>query len=131
MVSIKIITYPPFDQLEALNEIEGKFVQFSWRGIQYLVFATKDEHRFHNQMLAHFLSDHGLPYRWSDAETLEIGADDLTVLGGGRFRFLLQNRRLQLWDDSQAYGRFSESGLAESIHAAGHPWSDATVEIQS
>jgi len=126
----KILSYPPLEQLSQEDEVLGKFVQFRWRGIEYLLFATKAEHRFHNQMLARFLDEHGLPHRWVDDETLEIEADDLAVIGGGRFRFEREGNLLELWDNSQAYGRFDEERLAERIQAAGHPWSSAAVVIR-
>jgi len=125
----KIITYPDLFQPADEQEVSGKFVQFCWRGVVYILFATKAEHRFHNQMLAHFLKDHGLPHRWTNDENLSIDTDDLEVQGGGRFHYDRLERKLELWDNSQAYGRFTEEGLAECIHAAEHPWSDSSIII--
>lgn len=129
MALCKIVSYPPLEQLPVEHEIEGKFVQFRWRGIQYLLFATKAEHRFHNQMLGHFLDDHGLPYHWQNDETLSIDIDDMEILGGGRFRFSPDEDSLQLWDNSQAYGRFIEEGLEDCIKATAHPWSSSHIII--
>lgn len=124
-----IDTYPPIDALSGLDEVEGKFVQFSWEGTEHLLFATREQHRFHNQMLARFLAEHGIPHRWIDDQTLEIETDTLLVLGGGRFRYRQQQNLLELWDNSQAYGRFNETGIEAKIHAAGHPWSGARVSV--
>lgn len=125
----KIVSYPSMEELSRENEVSGKFVQFRWRGVEYLLFATKVQHRFHNQMLGHFLEEHGLPHRWLGDETLEIAADDMEVSGGGRFRFVKAENLLELWDNSQAYGRFNESGIEAKIHAAAHPWSTARVRV--
>jgi len=127
MKPCKIVTYP---SSFAGDELTGKFVQFRWRGIDYLLFATKAEHRFHNQMLARFLEEHGLPHRWENDETLAIEVDDLIVIGGGRFHYVANGNHLELWDNSQAYGRFDEEGLAESIHSCPPPWADARVIIR-
>jgi hypothetical protein len=130
MIPCKIHSYPPADILQGEEEVLGKFVQFHWRGVEYLLFATKAEHRFHNQMLARFLAEHGLPHRWLDDETLSIEVDDLQVIGGGRFRLASHENLLELWDNSQAYGRFDEGGLPERIRRAGHPWSASRVVIR-
>jgi len=121
------VNYPALSGEEALL---GKFIQFRWRGIDYLVFAIKSEHRFHNQILAHFLEAHGLPHHWRDDETLDLDSDDLTVIGGGRFSYAPENDRLEVWDNSQAYGRFDDMGLAQCIHASAHPWAGAKVIIR-
>jgi len=123
----KIINYPA---LNDADEVQGKFVQFRWRGVEYLLFATKEEHRFHNQMLARFLDEHGLPHRWQSEENLEIEVDDLAVIGGGRFYHTNAGNQLELWDNSQAYGRFDENGLEACIHSADHPWAGAKVMIR-
>jgi hypothetical protein len=130
MLASKIISYPPWEQLSPDGETLGKFIQFRWRGIEYLLFATRETHRFHNQMLAHFLDEHSLPHRWLDDQHLEIEADDLQIIGGGRFRLVQGENLLELWDNSQAYGRFDEEGLAEKIRTAGHPWSASRVVIR-
>ena len=51
------------------------------------------------------------------------------VSGGGRFRVDTLTETLLLWDNSQAYGRFEESGLSDKIAGAGHPWSGYEVKI--
>lgn len=130
MSQLKIVSYPESLPASPDDEVLGKFVQFRWRGIEYLLFATREAHRFHNLMLAQFLDEHALPHRWLDAQTLEIESDELEVIGGGRFRFAAQENQLELWDNSQAYGRFEEAGLAERIHDADHPWAGARVTIR-
>ena len=45
-------------------EFEGKFLHLVWRGQEYLAFAPSGLHRYHNQLLAHFLQDQGIPHHW-------------------------------------------------------------------
>jgi hypothetical protein len=108
----------------------GKFLQLVWCGDEYLVFAPAATFRFHNQILARFLSEHGVDHRWRDEETLEFDTDRIEIGGGGRFRVDASTRTLELWDNSQAYGRFAASGLAGRIAAAGHAWSGYRVDIR-
>jgi hypothetical protein len=126
----KIETYPADMALSGPGEIQGKFVQFEWQGTEYLLFATKDRHRFHNQMLAHFFDDNSIAHRWLDDETLEFDGDTVKVAGGGRFLYRRELNLLELWDNSQAYGRFNETGIEVKIHAAEHPWSSVRVTVR-
>jgi len=66
---------------------------------------------------------------WSNQETLQIDEPELMVSGGGRFRVDTLTETLLLWDNSQAYGRFEESGLSDKVAGAGHPWSGYEVKI--
>ena len=129
MSSTEILVYPASITGPEPRDVAGKFLQLSWRKQGYLVFATFALYRYHNQILARFAQDHGLAHRWVDAETLEVHAPQLQVHGGGRFRLTARQQRLELWDDSQVYGRFKESGLAASIAAAAHPWHRFTIHI--
>jgi len=108
---------------------EGKFLQLRWRGEEVVIFADQARHRYHNQILAHFLSDQGITPRWSAPSHLEAAHPDLLVIGGGRFYLDRDRWRLRLWDASQAYGRFREAGLAEGLVAAGPPWEELTLVI--
>lgn len=109
---------------------EGKFVQLEWRGREYLLFAPKTLHDYHNQILGQFLAEQGIAHHWASQQTLAVDDPDLNILGGGRFRADPRAASLSLWDNSQAYGRFREAGLAERIAAAAHPWSGYTVVIR-
>lgn len=129
MSSTEILVYPASITGPERPEVEGKFLQLSWRDQGYLVFAAFELYRYHNQILARFALEHGLTHRWVDAQTLEVNAPQLAVHGGGRFRLNTRQQRLDLWDDSQVYGRFEESGLAASIAAAAHPWRCFTIQI--
>ena len=111
------------------EECSGKFLQFVWRGKEYLLFAQTEICRYHNQALGRFLKENGIAHHWASDEALEIGDEDLSVVGGGRFRALPRVKRLELWDDSHAYGRFEARGLARKIAASGHRWRSFRVEI--
>ena len=108
---------------------EGKFVQLRWQGQEYLVFAPFKIHRYHNQIVAHFLQERGIAHHWLDGERLAIDDPRIRVIGGGRFRLDPGRGSLALWDDSQVYGRFQERGLAEKIARAGAPWDGLRIEI--
>jgi hypothetical protein len=125
----RIIDYCGETSGTASAHLEGKFLQLCWRGEEYLVFAPAERHRYHNQILSRFLQDQGIPHRWIGQEKLEVDDPDLVVIGGGRFRASSLRNTLELWDDSHAYGRFREAGLAEGIAAAGHAWSGFELRI--
>jgi hypothetical protein len=110
-------------------EYRGKFVQLALHGVEYLIFAPAELHRFHNQILAQFLMEQNIPHRWVNGQTLEMAESDLVVIGGGKFRVNTGSRILELWDNSQAYGRFDGHGLPERIASAGHPWSGFDIGI--
>lgn len=130
MSKLIIESYPPLTQLAKEAVVEGKFLQFRWQGNDYVLFATRDQHRFHNQILARFFNDHELPHRWCDDETLEFEIPEFSVLGGGRFRFTREPARLELWDNSQAYGRFNEEGLADRLRASGELFGEGEIHIR-
>ena len=108
---------------------KGKFLQISWRAQEYLLFATFDQHHYHNQILARFCQNNAIRCRWVGEETLEVNDPTLAVLGGGRFDLDAAHKALNLSDNSQAYGRFQEKGLLEKIAAADHPCSKYVVKI--
>jgi len=123
----RILHYPSTD---GVTRSQGKFLQLHWQGQEQLIFADASIHAYHNQILAEFALEQGLNCRWVTPEQLELEHPDLDVLGGGRFRLDREAGTLELWDDSQAYGRFREQGLAERIAAAGAPWSALRVSIR-
>ncbi len=129
MARTVIILYPAIDGAPDSGEYRGKFLQLTLDGAHYLVFAPAELHRFHNQILAHFAADRNIAHRWVDDQGLEIQSLQLAVIGGGKFRADTAHESLELWDSSQAYGRFDARGLAEAIASAGHPWSGFDIRI--
>ncbi len=108
---------------------KGKFLQLVLRDQEYLLFAPTELHRYHNQILSHFLEDNAISYQWITDVRLEVDYPELVVIGGGRFCVDTVEKALVLWDNSQIYGRFDERALAEKIGAASHPWSSFNVTI--
>lgn len=127
MLPPRIRHYPSTD---SVLRSQGKFLQLRWQGVEHLILADGRIHGYHNQILAAFAAEQGLSHRWITADQLKLQHPDLEVLGGGRFRLDREAGTLELWDDSQAYGRFREQGLAERIAAAGAPWSELQVRIR-
>jgi hypothetical protein len=128
MDTVTILTYPASPG-DPPAECQGKFLQLRLAGREYLVFAPTELHRFHNQILAHLLEDLEVPHRWEASEHLVWDHPEIAVIGGGKFRVSAAQRTLELWDNSQAYGRFDAEHLPEKIAAASHPWSGFTVRI--
>lgn len=123
---ISILTYGITPEAE---QIEGKFLQAILRGWEYLLFAERRVHEYHNQILARFLEEQGASYTWTNDKTLAVDCFDLQVIGGGRFRLDTGRQTLELWDNSQAYGRFDERGLEQKIAAAESPWRTFSITI--
>ena len=123
----RVTTYPafPMDTTRA-----GKFLQISCAGIPWLLFATPDACRFHNQILSRFLDGAAIPYRWTSPETLEVNDERIEVIGGGRFRLDPLGQHLELWDDSHAYGRFDASLVADQLASAGAPWERLRLQVR-
>lgn len=129
MTEIVVLNDPDAAATPAASTQEGKFLQLVLRGKEYLVFAPKSLHRYHNQILAHFLSDRAIPHEWIAEQELKVFEPDVQVMGGGRFRADFENATLDLWDNSQAYGRFDDRDLAAGIAQADHPWNRLSVHI--
>lgn len=128
MCACIIESYPPVKQLDNENEIQGQFVQLLWQGKEYLLFSAKAIHRFHHQMLAYFLADHGVPHRWVDDKTLYVDPREVGITSSGHFRLDKNRNLLEIWGDkSQGFDRFKEAGIRSKIHGARHPWSEAKV----
>ena len=122
-----ILTYPTPRQDDA--PLEGKFLQLRWVARDYILCASATECRYHNQILARFLSEQGIPHRWEGEEKLVVNHPGLEVAGGGRFRLDVIRETLQVWDDSSVYGRFDPSRLAAQLAAAGPPWDRLVLSV--
>jgi hypothetical protein len=87
-------------------------------------------HRYHTQILARFLEEQGLAHHWIGEDKLVVDDPEFRLIGGGRYQIRPGQARLDLWDNSQVYGRFDEAGLEQKIAGAGHPWSGFKVTIR-
>lgn len=124
-----ILVYRTSAEAQATGDSEGKFVQLKWRDREYLIFADFDTHRYHTQILGQFLDEQGIPHHWDDPQHLDLENSPVAVMGGGRYRADTANKALELWDDSQAYGRFQDEGLTERLARTTHPWQGFSVRI--
>ena len=122
-----ITSYP--SESEPGPPAQGKFLQLSLAGRDWLLFAATDELRYHNQILARFLAAQGIPHRWQGKETLLFESPELTVIGGGRFRFDATAQALHVWDESSVYGRFNATRLRKQLAAAQAPWGAVTLAV--
>ena len=111
------------------KEAQGKFLQLRLAGTEYLLFAPKQLHGFHGQILAQFLKERALAHHWENEQTLKVDAAGVMVIGGGKFRLDAAACLLELGDNSQAFGRFDDRGIADRIKSAGHRWSGFDIRI--
>lgn len=125
----RIVVYTEAGSEGASPGIAGKFLQLRWRGLEHLIFSPAALHGYHAQILARFLEDRGIPHHRTGDQSLAVDSPDLDVIGGGRFRVDQGGTTLYLWDNSQAFGRFDERGLAGRIAAADHPWNRLSIRI--
>lgn len=123
-----ILTYPT--PMEANKPLEGKFLQLRLAARDYILCATATECRYHNQILARFLSEQGVPHRWEGEEKLVVDRPELAVTGGGRFRLDATRESLHVWDDSSVYGRFDPSRLAAQLAVGGPPWERLVLSVR-
>lgn len=129
IIVLQIKTYPTLEAMQHLNEVRGKFVQIKWKGEPWLLFASKDQHQFHNQIVAHFMSEQHLSYHWKSPEVLTFEGHDLEISGGGKFLVNWQDKQLSLSANSMVYGRFHEAGLKKSLQGMAMPWADFSIVI--
>jgi len=122
-----ILTYP--NGPEAETSLEGKFLQLTLAGREYLLFAAPRELRYHNQILGRFLLVHGIPHRWVGVENLIVDHPALAIIGGGRFRMDPVEKTLHVWDASSVYGRFDAVALSAQLAAAGPPRQELAVSV--
>ena len=122
-----ILTYPR--EIDDQAPLEGKFLQLLWAGRTYLLFASAEEHRYHNQILGRFLSAQGIPHHWEGVENLLLDHPELSVIGGRRFRLDLLTKQLRVWDASSVYGRFDASALSVQHAAADPHWQGLVLSV--
>lgn len=128
---LQVKTYPSIEAMQHLNEARGKFVQISWKGQPWLLLASKDQHAFHNQIVAHFMSEQHIPHHWQSPEILKYENSDLEIIGGGKFQLEWQKKVLIFSGESMVYGRFDEARLSASLQNCGKPWAEMAIEIQN
>ncbi len=91
----------------------GKFVQIRNNDNEYLVFSPKELAPFHSDIVKRFCMEKGIGGAFDDERKRFIISDPAwTVIGGGKFELDTVKKRLRLYDNSMAYGKFDAKGLA-------------------
>jgi hypothetical protein len=124
----------PFPRQVSCEEIPeksaGKFVQLRAAFGEYLVFAPLHVSRYHADIIERFCNMRGIPGIYRDTEKrFEILDGDWCVIGGGKFMIDTKQRKIRLFDNSMAYGKFDGNGMKEKILSAGwFPGYDVLIE---
>ncbi|MEW6587500.1 MAG: hypothetical protein AB1442_18065 [Nitrospirota bacterium] len=119
IVDYSEIYYGGIAKIERPKKIVGKFVQLRHADTEYLVFSPKEFTRYHADLVEKFCSDRGIDGTYnSRVKRFDIHDPSWTVTGGGKFEADVDGKRLRLYDDSMAYGKFVSKGLKEKILSA-------------
>jgi hypothetical protein len=108
----------------------GKFVQLRNGDKEYLVFSPTAVTPYHADIIERFCADRDIEGVY-DARTKRFNIRDRewTVAGGGKYERDSLGKRIRLYDNSMAYGRFDSRGLLARIHKV-DALKDYTVLIQ-
>ncbi len=98
------------------EKYSGKFVQIWHEGDEYIVLSPKEFKKYHANIVEIFSKDRGLAGAYdSEQKRFDIFEPEWKIMGGGKFEVDKKERILRLYDDSMAYGRFNDEGLAERL----------------
>jgi hypothetical protein len=108
----------------------GKFVQIRNGATEYLVFSPKEFTPYHADVVQNFCLEKGIDGVYNKArKRFDIHDSDWVVFGGGKFEIDKVKKRLRVYDNSMAYGRFDSKGLKEKIRSV-PGMSDYEVNIE-
>jgi hypothetical protein len=94
----------------------GKFVQLRKGDVEYLVFSPSGLTAYHADIVELFCRDRDIDGVYNPVKKrFDIHDPGWTVKGGGKFEIDGQRKRLRLYDNSMAYGRFDSRGLRQKI----------------
>ncbi len=97
----------------------GKFVQVRHDKAEYLIFASREAAPYHADIIERFCKERGIPGVYNASRKSFVIHDPAwIVVGGGKFEIDASDRRIRLYDNSMAYGKFDPKGLEGKIHAA-------------
>lgn len=120
---------PPPEGGTAAATRGGKFVVLSDGAADYLVLSATKIHPYHANIVERFCGDRGIAGRYFKRPTGFFVTDPRwEVLGGGKWEADDGGRRLLLYDESSAYGRFPDERLGERV-AATDPFRGFRVTI--
>jgi hypothetical protein len=98
------------------DRVEGKFVQIRKGASEYLIFSPREFTKYHADVVERFSKDRGIAGVYDSAhKRFDILDPEWTVIGGGKFEMDRKKKRIRLYDDSMAYGKFDRKGLMEKI----------------
>jgi hypothetical protein len=98
----------------------GKFVQIRRGGVEYLVFSPTGLTAYHTDIVERFCRDRDVDGIYNTAKKrFDIHDPSWVVAGGGKFELDRRGKRLRLYDNSMAYGKFDSRGLREKILQVG------------
>ena len=94
----------------------GKFVQLRKGDLEYLVFSPTSITPYHADILERFCREREIAGVYDKGKKrFDIGDPAWSVIGGGKYEVDRTSRRIRLYDNSMAYGRFDPRGLREKI----------------
>ncbi len=94
----------------------GKFVQVNKDRSDYLILSPKELSKYHANIVERFCKQNNIDgYYNKEYHIFEIVDPVCEVIGGGKWKIDDQDKRIHLFDDSQAYGKFNTIGLKDKI----------------
>lgn len=94
----------------------GKFVQIRKGNDEYLVLASRESATYHADIVERFCAERGLSGSYDRGrKRFDFEVPGWVVEGGGKFDIDDRTRRIRLYDQSTAYGKFSSEGLEEKL----------------
>lgn len=100
----------------AAVHISGKFLQIRRNEAEYLVFSPRELTPYHSDLLERFCREKGIRGVYDREKKRYIIEDpSWEVQGGGKFEIDTLNKRVRIYDDSMAYGKFNPTGLKNKV----------------
>jgi hypothetical protein len=108
----------------------GKFVQIISTETEYLILSPKLFSPYHADIVERFCINKEIDGVYDKGKYIYFIHDpSWKIIGGGRWLMDDTSRILNLFDHSQAYGRFDSTGLMEKIRSDGR-FSGYTINIE-
>ena len=122
-------TSRPSQNRAAPEKQTGKFVQLRNGDREYLVFSPTSITPYHGDILERFCRDREIAGVYDGGKRrFDIRDPAWIITGGGKYEIDRGSRRIRLYDDSMAYGRFDSRGLREKVPLT-KELKDYTVQI--
>ncbi len=96
----------------------GKFVQIRHSRTEYFIFSPREFTKYHANIVERFCSENNIAGIFDNVhKRFDILESDWITVGGGKFEVDRKRKKVHLYDDSMAYGKFNATGLEERILA--------------